>query len=579
MSSASTQKAARIGTGQSGQALVLFAVMIMATMGMLALGIDLALVVGGQRRFDQNGADAAAMAVGQRLAKQAYLSNSDNLVHFSAADEYVYGLVRRYAGLRPGTTDWASSDSTGINQSVGLTTRAKLAATLEYWGTNEWGATWCYSPTGPRPLRNPPPGICTLDERVDPVTGDVVKYVPVPSPVLPFKVRVTVSSTVNGYFSRAIGIGDGGPDAPLLTDSGAAACIRPQRGTETGSTWTWTPLTLAEAPGRTTCAHAVVVIAGQRVSSLMPPLLPITVNDCHIGTSDGAPYDLWEANPRDYCAPGNPPTGSFKQMLDFSDEPTWCNGDAATNYDYIYGAFTPPEAECGGTDSTWNRGGYEHDALHPGGENVVADVTYWVSRGGYPGKVRPDSCLTEANGKCLVYNTDGNWFPTYVDSSPDQSGNHGNEIAKGFYCQTNQVTDGGNGCDPSVNPTGTYFFAKNELIGKPNGSGRVICPDDVGEVHGYGCRDVSILTWRDPQANSAGVWVYQAGDPQRVRGRRLFRFRLYCEYDGNGNCTKPPSYYTSDSSSIVGRFYSQFEEGPSTNGPVSPEANTANFER
>ncbi|MBI3970525.1 MAG: hypothetical protein HY332_04480, partial [Chloroflexi bacterium] len=54
--------------GESGQALVLFAVMMMAMMGFLALGIDLALVVGGQRRFDQNGADAAALAAVMLMA-------------------------------------------------------------------------------------------------------------------------------------------------------------------------------------------------------------------------------------------------------------------------------------------------------------------------------------------------------------------------------------------------------------------------------------------------------------------------------------------------------------------------------
>jgi hypothetical protein len=92
-------------SGESGQTLVLVAIMAMAIMALLALGIDLALILGGQRRFDQNGADSAAMAAGQQLA-QVVQPASDTIPnpYFGVTDEQLYSLVRRYAGLQPGTS-------------------------------------------------------------------------------------------------------------------------------------------------------------------------------------------------------------------------------------------------------------------------------------------------------------------------------------------------------------------------------------------------------------------------------------------------------------------------------------------
>jgi hypothetical protein len=92
--------------GESGQALVTFALMITVMMAMLALVLDLGLLF-GQRRFDQNGADAAALKVGHMLAGSVSpRENPDSLddvvpVYFGWSESDVYTEARRYAGLRP----------------------------------------------------------------------------------------------------------------------------------------------------------------------------------------------------------------------------------------------------------------------------------------------------------------------------------------------------------------------------------------------------------------------------------------------------------------------------------------------
>lgn len=126
--------------GESGQALILFAVMVSALVAMLVLVVDAGLLF-GQQRYVQNGADAAALAAG-RLVK---LKSTNHLL--------VYQEVRRYAGLHP--TILISDVPTGVNQHPGLTGRSRLAVKLEY----DNGTGWCAAPDDrlydPAPLLPP----------------------------------------------------------------------------------------------------------------------------------------------------------------------------------------------------------------------------------------------------------------------------------------------------------------------------------------------------------------------------------------------------------------------------------------
>jgi hypothetical protein len=151
---------------ESGQALVIFALLTTAVVGMLALVFDLGFFY-SQRRFDQNAADAAALAAGRLLAGGVSPLDNSGGLQFDWPDADVYREVRRYAGLDPNS---AATAPTGVNRSAGLVGRTRLAVTLEYSA----GGPWCYSPSGPAPPRMPPVPPCAL-----PLLAGVA-YPPVP---------------------------------------------------------------------------------------------------------------------------------------------------------------------------------------------------------------------------------------------------------------------------------------------------------------------------------------------------------------------------------------------------------------
>ncbi len=535
----------RSHAAESGQAMVSFALMMTALMGMLALVFDLGIVF-SQRRFDQNGADAAAFAAGRRLATEVAALSSTS-VFFAIPDSLIYQEVRRYAGLHP--TNTGSAVPTGLNQS-GMISRNLLTATLEYKGTSAYPTSWCYSPTGPQPVRTPPVPACALYQGT---------YPPLPAAGEFYRLRVTVSSHTNGLFAPIISANDNTPAAP--TAQSVPACLPPH--VKIGAAWM--PLLVGgqPVPGNTICAQTVVVIKGSPVGGDPIPVIPLTTPDCNLTSVPGGLYPLWDPNPKN-CQ-GNP-TGSFKNYLDFSDEPKWCDG---VSYNYSY--RMPPEAGCGGpTDASWNRAGYAHDPARPGGNGSAEDISYWLGMGGFGGVVRPDTLLPDG-----TYLSDGNRFPTYVSSNPNQSGNLGTNIGDGLYCRAVSVTNGGNGCSTSISPSGTYFFAKNRLLG---GAG-LPCPDIWGAApYNLGCRDTGVAVWIDPQRSAGAAWVPASNNIERVRIRRILRFRIYCAFDANGNCTNPPP--GSAKSDAQGRFVSAFISGPCPTCTIGPSlvANTATLE-
>src|SRR5436190_24255725 len=84
--------------GERGQALVLFALMMTAVMGMMAVGLDLGFMY-GQRRLNQNGADAAALAVSRLMAKSVSFKSGGSGLYFTMSDAQAYQQARHYAGL------------------------------------------------------------------------------------------------------------------------------------------------------------------------------------------------------------------------------------------------------------------------------------------------------------------------------------------------------------------------------------------------------------------------------------------------------------------------------------------------
>jgi hypothetical protein len=604
--------------GESGQALVLFAVLAMVLMAFLAIGVDLALVIGGQRRFDQNGADAAALAVGRTLgASVTPMNDTGTIVVFGLPDQSAYSIARRYAGLNPDPASWSSSasaTSTGTNQSVGLTTRTTLAVTLEYWGTNEWGATWCYSPSGPAPARIGGVPRCTLPTANLPIVGNTITP-PFPDPNLPFKVRVTVSSTVKGFFSEAVGIGSGAPPPPALNDT-SAACIRPQ--VKTGGSWQ--PLPFSSAPGRTMCAHAAVVISGSPAVITPSSVIPVGTGNCQLTPNAGdVLFQLWGGNPNGCGSNINP----WSNVLDFSAAPRFCDdpaGGSSGNHDYKFyrllpslpptmtytGNGSPSQCTTEAGGDTWQRGTpwvgnppYQPDLDRLGVSDTVPDVVYWVAKG-VPGKISPDSNCQFVGGVWTCTGNggqgDGVKVPVYGDCNPSCGGVQGQNIATAFYCgnggggatlyvcPANSVTDDHN------NAANTYFFAKDQ-VGFQN-----VCTNDalystfIGDARFVGCRDVGIVLWASPEwvvdLNSGGTgWTTSGGGgPQRVRVARILNFRIYCDHSVPTNpatlCDQPPKSIVGNAanSTVWGRFVPLVGPGGGTPLPPSLLGNYVNLE-
>ena len=538
---------------ESGQMIILFALMAVAMVGFLALALDLGFMF-AQRRFDQNGADAAALAAGRLMSVSVSARDqAATQLYFLSTDPQVYSVARQYAGLDPAST---SSDPTGTNQNPALNNRNKLVATLEY--SNDGGATWCYSPSEPGPH---PAGVPACGTNLD-ANGNQLP--PDPNPDRPYKVRVTVSSTTELFiwpaFSQLMGGGTG--------DITPSECLR-----ATG------------ASGVTSCAQAVVVINGSPTQIVKAPIIPAATLLCQIPPLPGEPIPLWSSNPIGSCT-SNVNLGQWKALLDLTAEDKWCsnpNGGDGSDPDYRYWALLPRYAysgtlpnlttilvnyrrqECKNSardDTTvpalgWHRASFRPDPSYQGTCIATVDTAYW-SANGFSGRLGDDKGqVPDENGK--IFGEDGyygNWYPTYVDAKTDQAGNMGQNIATGFYCDTNQnhVTETTCSVNPvntfvSNPPPPTYFFAKNQDGYYDE------CPDALGQKvkdqgdRPPGCRDAMVPVWdtrEQVQGNlnqSGGTgWktLTGTGATDRVRIVRLYPMRIYCDHDNSGLCTQSP---------------------------------------
>ena len=268
--------------------------------------------------------------------------------------------------------------------------------------------------------------------------------------------------------------------------------------------------------------------------------------------------------------------GAWTGIVDLTAAQRWCDGAGP---DYKYFRLLPPESHVGASpncppggpsDLTWQRNGrYQPDPDRPGDDNPVTDLPFWITHG-FGGTIAPDSCTGCADGAKL---------PTYINTNPALGGNLGSTVASSFYCSSIGTT--ATTCNPSINWTGTYFFAKD----RPGYQD--VCQDRYGSS-GVGCRDVGVLMWAQPEvANSVSTggtaWSTRNGiAPDRLRVARILNFRIYCDHDGGGNCTKPPSSVvgTASNASVWGRFVSPAVSGPcpTCTGAPSLNGNTATLE-
>lgn len=583
------------GRANRGQVLPIFAIVLLALIAVTALVIDMGFLF-GQRRYDQNGADAAVLAAARQLAVSVSPYDNNGNVFFGVSDADVYAEALKYVAP---------------NQNANLGTRNSTAMTLEYWdGATLDAATgkpkWCHALLSlPPPRTDPVVDACTLDELK---IGSAYVYVP-PRPALgyPYQVRVTVSSTTEPFFAPAARIA--GSTQTVTADPNAPACLK------TGSS----------TDAHVTCAQAVAAVKGISTAVGLGPLVPVTTGDCDIAgdPSDdkGLLHPLWgsgKTDPSDTSDDHSDPSrrvcgyhvNPWKNMIDLTSRTAWCN-DASSgstlNPDYKYFSLLPTphpdepaggfvRADCQFTDSSWDRDGFKPETGGglPGGAltgQTDHDVPVLIARG-FQGEIRADY-------------PDGNMVPTYVDANPGQGSNLGQNVAAGFYCGSSGVY--ARSCDTTINPTGTYFFARNQ-------PGMTFpCDDEYGKAnpdvgHRIGCRDAAVPTWGDDNldpANKGVDWAIPAGlsnggsnwnnngggGPDRVRLVRILTMRIYCEESGNDPmtgepmCSNPPNPIvgTSANSAVWGRFISPFygscPPGANCNGSPSVNGNVATLLR
>lgn len=587
---------------QSGQTLVLYALMIVGMLAIAALVVDFGLVY-GQRRFDQNGADAAALAAARHLAKNVSLLN-DGTLYFMVDDEQLYTMVLSYAGLGPNPSGGLIPTGTnipnpgvpnGTNQNPGLGGRNNLAVTLEYSAD---GVNWCYSRASttkfipshlPSPYPRPSSPVCPAN------SGVLDNLVPMPSTSSPFRVRVTVSSSTDMFFAPLPGIdaGNAGPGVP--TSQADPACYR------------------ADATGVTTCAHAVAAVTGVLEYAGPGNMLPVTNAWCEVGTSSkGELYELWGSNTSTLCGGPGEPTyriGPWSNILDFTKEENWRNGQPEEYGFYnllphlppsrVPEAYTPLpwDYENPTTPDGWyhyDTNLFQYDTSHPGISDPDTDVPYWIAKT-FSGPVVAYEDTELADGTPKSVGDPAVRLPTYP-----KAGNMGNNVALGFYCSGSGTPTDTSCIGP---PSNTYFFAEPATM--------IPCPaddyfqglldlDDPGSAM-LGCRDATVLLWDNPEEvkyaggpNTGGIKFDPLSgnkQPDRVRIYRKVMMRFYCETDpSTGFCTDRPNQVgaavgqnTSNNSSVWGRFLTKVvntcADAGGCSSSVSIKGNVAYLER
>jgi hypothetical protein len=329
---------------ERGNYLVITALLLTVLIGMLALVVDIGFAA-GQRRFMQNGADAAALAAADLLSG-AVLPYPDPFnppwpqnipSYFGATDAQVYAKAMNIATQ---------------NQNSRLSNGTSPTVLVEYCVAAN---STSYRPQIPGCTQSDDPRNAAGNHWVTNTNSSANR-----PPDGTYKVRVTVSSTISTTFGRVIG----------------------QNSTNSS-------------------AVGVAVILGVCEQSLSNGnTMPFTLWN---GQSLGVPPDqfftgnlfqLWSSNPP---APSNGDS-NWKNVLDLSPATVWCDG-VSTDYEWAvkssFAGMVPAGTACTpnpgdptknftGTDTSWNRGAFQPDSrggVCTGSATNPDDVYMWISAG------------------------------------------------------------------------------------------------------------------------------------------------------------------------------------------------------
>lgn len=391
----------RLWRAENGNLLVITALLLTTFIGIMTLVIDVGLVA-GQRRFMQNGADAAALAAARRLAGSVSpypASPPRPIPHFFGVSD---------AAVRAEAFDIASQ-----NQNAGVTGRTTSFTVLVEYCVAANDSSYNFAPDCPSPnswVAGP-----TGDGRV---------------PDGAYKVRVTVASTITNVFGGAVG----------LTDSNVAATatavihgVCPQV-VATGNIW---PFTLWDQQDFGTVPSQLYQLWGSTAPS--PPFA-------------GAWQNVLDLTPARKWCDGNPSVNNpdykwtYPAMIPDLDQGAAVNCSDPT-------APLDPTKNFAGTDTTWYRDGYAEDprgGCYVGSDRSNPDLAIWAA--------------TTFQGSLRVRQggTPGNKMPTYQDAQPGQGGNGGQNVATGIYgpgpgsCATTFFFQNQTAIDPDYPQWGPY---------------------------------------------------------------------------------------------------------------------------
>ncbi len=292
---------------EDGNVMAFAALAMVVLIGMVSLVIDIGFTV-GQRRFMQNGSDAAALAVARRLA--------ENVSPYPTSESWPQGIPHFFnvsdAAVRATALDIAEQ-----NQNPGITGRTtSFTVTVEYCVA---ASDSSYSTAAGCPSPNSWVASPTASGRVPDGT---------------YKVRVTVESTITTLFGRVIG------HERTTTNGQAIAVIRgvcPETVAE-GNSW---PFTLWDQQDFGTDPDDLFMLWG----SANPPA-PSGADNNWKNVIDLSPERRWcDGVPDDYEWAQGP---NMAAMVPLGTNCTPNPADPTKNF--------------AGTSTTWNRGLYVEDS-------------------------------------------------------------------------------------------------------------------------------------------------------------------------------------------------------------------------
>lgn len=305
--------------------MVFTAISLVVMLGIASLVIDVGFDL-GQRRFMQNGADAAALAAARMLG--------NNVSPYPANGTWPQGIAQFFS-VPDATVYQAAYNVATSNQNVGITGRTtNFSVTLEYCvaaNANSYStASGCPSPNS---------WVTSTDSSGSHSVPDGT-----------YKVRATVSSTISTIFGGVVG------RSTISASAQAIAVIQgvAQPTTETGGIWPFTlwanqdfgtdPDTLYELWG-STAPSSPAAGSWQNVLDMTP-----ASKWC-----DGSGVDyLWAGSTGSTPAPAAYPT------TDGSQGNVTCS------------TFTPQ-------GTSWNRTGYTADPRYPGTDTNSTDLANWAA--------------------------------------------------------------------------------------------------------------------------------------------------------------------------------------------------------